>query len=219
MPQLVTVIVTETIIGVQVLCRTMWESGAEEKEFRGNKAKCSGMGRLARPPAVPNTHTLCCGNLENDVHVSPAVDRLSNACVLAKETAGSDLTSALMWPGRRRRSTSRNRARVAAVQPHRLSPGVAQHHGNEEASSGGLGAWSSHNSNRALARKESRHVAVTPSRTIEIRTADWPLRFSGPNVGFLRAVWRDSGRLRGDSVRLRRDDGRLALYRRLFVGI
>ena len=59
-------------------------------------------------------------------------------CVLAKETAVSDLTSALMWPGHRRRSTSKNRAQIAAVQPHRLSSRVAQNYGNEEASSGGL---------------------------------------------------------------------------------
>ena len=217
---MVTAIVTRTTIGVQGLGRNIRESGAQQKGIQGSKAEFHGMGRIARIPVGLNTAIHDTKIFSTTFMLLPLLTGRKMPCRLAKEEAMSGLTSALMWRGRRRRSTLRSRTRDTAIQLHSLPTTATQNHANEEASWASLESWVTRELTWRWGRDNPNTTSATYSYIIKIRTSDEPLGFRSPNGGCLRAVSRDSGPLRGDSVRLCRDDGIRASFRpSLLVGI
>ena len=216
---MVTAIVTRTTIGVQGLRRNIRQSGAQQKRIQGSKAEFYGMGRIARLPVRSDTAIYDVKLYSTTFAHLPLLIGRKMPCVLAKGAAASGLMTAPIWRGRRRRSTLTSRTRDAATQLHRRPTRVAQHHGNEEASWASLESWLTRELTCRWGRDNPNTTAATYSYIIKILTSDEPLEFRDPHAGFLRALSRDSEPLRGDSVRLCRDDGGLALYRRTVTGI
>ena len=87
------------------------------------------------------------------------------------------IVSAGLSPVQRRllgrpRTTSKNTALSAVLAPYYQSLEMTRLHGNEEASSGGLGARRAREFTWIRAGKKPRHAAINPSKTIEIRADD-----------------------------------------------
>ena len=217
---MVTTVVARTTIGVQVLHRNIRESGAQQKGFQGSKAELYESRRIARPPVGLNTAVHDVKMYSKTFALLPLLIDRKMPSVLAREAAMSGMTPTLMWRSRRRRSTLSSRTRDTVIQLHRLPTSATQHHGNEEASWASLESWLTRDLTCRWHADNPDKTAVTYSYVIKIHISDEPLGFRDPNAGCLRAVSRDSGPLRGDSVRLCRDDGICVSFRPpLLIGI